>query len=237
MFSSQFYPSFKTLHSILLYLVLLCIPSVSLEFPRLTKEQMHELVNPTRLWHRVFYKEPSRGVDAEWFDAIKQGDLKKIKAMVENHQNIEAKDDASLGQTALGWAAFLGYLDIVEYLIQKGANIYATDRADVKHAFKSAILGGDIKVIEYLYPLYKGKLDLNAQDKVDQETMLMVAAGNNREKAVKFLLDKKVNVNLISHYLRKTALTYACESKNPKIIQMIKDAGGINVRTGKPTCN
>ena len=66
--------------------------------------------------------------------------------------------------------------------------------------------------------------------------MLMVAAGNNREDAVKFLLDKKVDVNIVSKQLNKSAYTYACESRNQNIIKMIKDAGGINVRTGKASC-
>ena len=159
-----------------------------------------------------------------------------IKKMVEAGQDIEVQDTASLRQTALGWAAFIGYLDVVQYLIEQGANLYAGDTADVTSAFKSAILGGNIKVIEYLYPLYQGKLNLNEQDKRDGETMLMVAAGNNREDAVKFLLDKKVDVNIVSKQLNKSAYTYACESRNQNIIKMIKDAGGINVRTGKASC-
>ena len=205
-------------------------------FTRLTPEQLTNLANPRRLSHRIFYRERSKGPNAKWFDAVKEGNLPEIKKMVEAGQDIEVQDTASLRQTALGWAAFIGYLDVVQYLIEQGANLYAGDTADVTSAFKSAILGGNIKVIEYLYPLYQGKLNLNEQDKRDGETMLMVAAGNNREDAVKFLLDKKVDVNIVSKQLNKSAYTYACESRNQNIIKMIKDAGGINVRTGKASC-
>ena len=194
------------------------------------------MANPRRLSHRIFYRERSKGPNAKWFDAVKEGNLAEIKRMVEAGQDIEVQDTASLKQTALGWAAFIGYLDVVQYLVDKGANLYAGDTADVTSAFKSAILGGNIKVIEYLYPLYQGKLNLNEQDKRDGETMLMVAAGNSREEAVKFLLDKKVDVNIVSKQLNKSAFTYACESRNQNIIKMIKDAGGINVRTGKASC-
>lgn len=205
-------------------------------FKRLTEAQLIELANPTRLSHRIFYKEPSKGPNGKWFDAVKEGNLELIKTMVDSGQNIEVQDTASLNQTALGWAAFIGYLDIVKYLVEKGANLYAGDRADVTSAFKSAILGGNKDVIEYLYPLYKGKLNLNEQDKRDGETMLMVAAGNNRVDAVKFLLDKKVDVNIVSKQLNKSAYTYACESKNKEIIDMIGNAGGINVKTKKASC-
>lgn len=206
-------------------------------FTRLTLEQLTNLANPRRLSHRIFYREKSKGPNAKWFDAVKEGNLEEIKKMVEAGQDIEVQDTASLKQTALGWAAFIGYLDVVQYLVSKGANLYAGDTADVTSAFKSAILGGNIQVIEYLYPLYNGRLNLNEQYKRDGETMLMVAAGNSREDAVKFLLSKNVDVNIVSRQLNKSAYTYACESKNQNIISMIKAAGGTNVRTGKASCN
>ena len=223
---------------LLFALIISSIPlySQTERFTRSTPEQLTNLANPRRLSHRIFYRERSKGPNAKWFDAVKEGNLPEIKKMVEAGQDIEVQDTASLRQTALGWAAFIGYLDVVQYLIEQGANLYAGDTADVTSAFKSAILGGNIKVIEYLYPLYQGKLNLNEQDKRDGETMLMVAAGNNREDAVKFLLDKKVDVNIVSKQLNKSAYTYACESRNQNIIKMIKDAGGINVRTGKASC-
>ena len=225
-----------------LFIIISLFMSLSLysqvsRFTRLTPEQLTNLANPRRLSHRIFYREKSKGPNAKWFDAVKEGNLEEIKRMVEAGQNIEVQDTVSLKQTALGWAAFIGYLDIVEYLVDRGANLYAGYTADVTSAFKSAILGGNIDVIEYLYPLYNGKLDLNEQDKRDGETMLMVAAGNSREEAVKFLLDKKVDVNIVSKQLNKTAYAYACESKNQNIISMIKAAGGINVRTGEASCN
>ncbi|WP_157154119.1 ankyrin repeat domain-containing protein [Brachyspira murdochii] len=221
-----------------LFILVLSIPlySQTSRFTRLTPEELTNLANPRILSHRIFYTKPSQGPNAKWFDAVKEGNLDEIKRMVEAGQNIEVQDTYSLKQTALGWAAFIGYLDVVEYLVSKGANLYAGDTADVTSAFKSAILGGNIKVIEYLYPLYNGKLNLNEQDKRDGETMLMVAAGNSREDAVKFLLDKKVDVNIVSKQLNKSAYTYACESGNQNIINMLKAAGAVNVRTGKASC-
>lgn len=222
---------------LLLFSTSIFLHSQTSRFKRLNQIQLIELANPNRLPHRIFYREASKGPDAKWFDAVKEGNLEEVKRMVEDGQDIEAQDVASLNQTALGWAAFIGYLDIVQYLVSKGANIYAGDKADVNSAFKSAILGGNLKVIEYLYPLYDGNLDLNQQDVRDGETMLMVACGNNREDAVAFLLGKGVDVNIVSKQLNKTAYTYACESRNNKIIKMIKEAGGINVRTKAATCN
>lgn len=68
--------------------------------------EMTDLANKKKLSHRIFYEAPSTGTHKEWFDAVKQGNIEKVKAMLHQGQNIEAKDSGSLGQTALGWRRF-----------------------------------------------------------------------------------------------------------------------------------
>ncbi|MGL4388120.1 MAG: ankyrin repeat domain-containing protein, partial [Brevinema sp.] len=89
-------------------------------YTRFTYEQMTNIASSSRLSHRIFYT-PSTGPHATWFDFVKKGDLKTIQQMVKNGQDIEVKDTNALGQTALLWASFLGYLDIVQYLVSEGA--------------------------------------------------------------------------------------------------------------------
>ena len=83
-------------------------------------------------------------MDAKWFDAVKRGDMAMARYMVENGQNLEAIDTGSLDQTALGWAAFIGYEDMVDDLVEQGANFYATDKGNAYNALKSAILGTNV---------------------------------------------------------------------------------------------
>ncbi|WP_392563027.1 hypothetical protein RHO12_06075 [Orbus sturtevantii] len=64
---------------------------------RMDYHEMVEITNPTKLSHRIFYKKPSTGPNAQWFDAIKQGNIAKVKEMVSNGQNIEVKDNDELG--------------------------------------------------------------------------------------------------------------------------------------------
>lgn len=199
-------------------------PAEYKEYNRLSWEQMQEITNPNRLGHRIFYK-ASQGPDAKWFDAVKKGDLPTIKAMVAKGQNLEAKDEANLNQTALGWAAFIGYMDIVEYLVDQGADLYATDKADVTSSFKSAVLGGNIQVIKYLYPKVKDHIDLDAQDERDDETALMVAVWNDRKEAVEFLIEKGAKVNIYAKKIDENALSYAYKQNNLKIAKILLDAG------------
>ncbi len=207
---------------------------------RYSLEEMQDIANSNKLSWRVFYENPSSGTDAQWFDAVKQGNLQKVKQMVEAGQDIEAKDTGSLGQTALGWAAFIGYEDIVDYLVEKGANLEATDTGDVYNVLKSAVLGKNVKVVEKLHKLLlqRGiKVDFNDQTvEDDNETLIMVAASNNRIEIVKYLLAQGADVNLVSKVKDQSALSSACDRGHKEMQELLIKNGAINHRTGKPGC-
>ncbi len=212
---------------------------------RMDYAEMVDIANPTRLSHRIFYTKPSEGPDAKWFDAVKQGDLATIKTMVENGQNIEAKDNANLGQTALGWAAFIGYPDVVDYLIANNADLMATDKADVSNALKSAGLGKNVVVFDTLYKKLKDKVDLNNQSNDTQgETILIVAASNNRVDIVKYLLDHGAKTDLVttekntSHpAYNQSAFSFACTKGNVETVKILQQYGAINHRNNKADCS
>ena len=202
---------------------------------RLSYDEMYKIANPNLLKHRVFYQEPSQGPDAVWFDAVKRGNLEDIKKMVAAGQNIEAKDTASLGQTALGWAAFIGYMDIVEYLVEQGADIRATDKADVYNTLKSAVLGNNVEVVKYLYNLLKDESDWDALES-DGETLFMVAAVDGRLETVKFILQFNPDLNVIAPKFNVSPLSGACDRGFDDVAQLLIEKGAINHKTGKSSC-
>jgi len=217
---------------------------------RYSYAKMQEIANPKLLSHRIFYETKSVGPNAAWFDAIKQGNLEQVKQIIESagdqHQKkliIEARDEASLGQTALGWAAFIGYLDIIKYLVSQGADIRATDKADVYNSVKSAVMGGNAEVVKYLHGLMnKGEINWDAEEK-DHETLFLVAAVDGRLDVVKYILEDKpdVNINAVAKNdqpkIDASPLSGACERGFKDVADFLITKGAINHKTGKSSCN
>ena len=212
---------------------------------RLDYAEMVDLANENKLAWRDFYTKPSEGPDAAWFDAVKQGDLETVIKMVDNGQIIEVKDVGSLNQTALGWAAFIGYEDIVDFLLSKNANLWATDTGDVYHTLKSASLGKNAKIVQKLRELLQYGYDINdASYEDDGESLVMVAASNNRIDVVKYYISQGADLNKVTTIqdskrgsYNQSALSYACERGHKEMQQLLIDNGAINHRTGTTTCD
>lgn len=211
---------------------------------RYSREELEDIANANKLARRVFYEAPSEGPDAAWFDAIKRGDTATVKQMLDAGQNIEAKDEAAQGQTALGWAAFIGYEDIVDLLIGKGADLQATDRGDVYNTLKSAALGKNVRIVKKIHDLLRDSTDLNDQSREsDGETLLMVAASNNRLDIAEYLIAEGANLNLVTTTQDRSvgaydqsALSYACTRNHPDMQALLIRHGAINHRTGTSGC-
>jgi ankyrin repeat protein len=130
--------------------------------------------------------------------------------------DLESTDDD--GRTPLIHAAKAGNVETVRQLIDKKANIMATDKNDwsaVHHAAK----GDHADVL----PLFQGA-DLEAKEKKEGWTPLMVAAEAGNTKAVRTLIDMKVNIMTVEA-VGFTALQLAASSGHGEVVQLMIDMG------------
>lgn len=58
---------------------------------RFSDAENFDIANKDKLSYRIFYKEPSKGADAKWFDAVKRGDLATVKYMVTHGKSWKRK--------------------------------------------------------------------------------------------------------------------------------------------------
>lgn len=213
---------------------------------RMDYQEMVEIASPDRLAWRVFYDKPSTGPFNEWFDAVKQGNLAQVKEMVEKGQYIEVRDEASLGQTALGWAAFIGYEDMVDYLLEQGASVMAMDQGDVTNALKSSVLGGHVGIFKKIYEKMPQPVNVNDQQSDRQgETMLIVAASNDRQEMVEHLISLGADVNIhatTDEWWKGTPaygqspLSFACSNGLQEMADILIGHGAVHPVTKKASC-
>lgn len=78
-------------------------------------------------------------------NAAENGNLKIVQTLIENGANINSGYDG-LDDQAIRVASFYGYLDVVKYLVEHGADFLGNDNAAIKMASRN----GHLAVVNYL---------------------------------------------------------------------------------------
>jgi len=121
-------------------------------------------------------------------EAALNGDLEEVKFILNNNNlDIDLKD--SYGATALYYAAMSGHIDIVQYLVKKGANVNLKNNIG-QTSLHLAYFMEFHKVAKYLVD---NGADINLKDNSGR-TPLYFAAGSSLE-AVKYLVKNGAKVN------------------------------------------
>lgn len=139
-------------------------------------------VNPTDIKVWLY------GMNDELIEAAVERNLKKVKYLIKNGTNLNAKEEN--GWTALSLAAWHGYSEIVECLIKHGADVNASDKDGSSPLYYAAGRGYS----EVVKLLMKHKADVNAKDKFG-DTPLHHSAANGKLETVKDLIENGANVN------------------------------------------
>ncbi|KAL0280589.1 UNVERIFIED_CONTAM: hypothetical protein PYX00_001841 [Menopon gallinae] len=131
--------------------------------------------------------------------------------------NLEAEDRH--GQTALNLAARHGYLEVVQVLLNAGADCNHAD-CEGWTALRAAAWGGHTSVVELLL---KHGADVDVAD-CDQRTALRAAAWGGHDDIVRLLVAHKANVNQTDDEGR-TALIAASYMGHSEIVEHLLDNG------------
>jgi ankyrin repeat protein len=125
----------------------------------------------------------------EIHDAVKAGDLAKVKALLKEDPNLVFSEDSG-GYTSLHWAAYKGHKNVAELLLAHKSDVNAKDH------------NGNTPLHEAAYFSHKDVADLllahnadvNARNN-DGDTPLLTACRLGHKDAVEFLLVRKADVN------------------------------------------
>ena len=108
------------------------------------------------------------------------------------------------------WAASHGHIEVVELLLDRGANIHVNN----DDALIWAARNGHIEVVKLL-------LDSGADIQAKYDKALIYASNNDNIEVVKLLLDRGVGINAVKNY----ALKWAANKGHIEIVKFLLDSG------------
>ncbi len=115
-----------------------------------------------------------------WKDATRRGDLEKVRSLLENGADINAKDEQ--GQTALMNASHAGQLELVRLLVEHGADLNTTAKFNLS-ALMLALIAHHTEVARILI---EAAADVNMQSGGDfygKSASSLAEAGGHAELA------------------------------------------------------
>ncbi|MDA3895108.1 MAG: ankyrin repeat domain-containing protein [Desulfobacteraceae bacterium] len=143
-------------------------------------------------------------VDKQLHDGAKKGDIKMVEEALRNGADINSKNDSR--STALMLASLKGYTQIVQFLVQKGADVNIKTSA---FALQSAAMFGHLDIVKYLV---ENGADINQE--VNGENALTRAINFDRHEVTKFLRDSGAIDNRQSDIDEEPDYEYAQEKKS-----------------------
>lgn len=161
------------------------------------------------------------------FNAVREGDLKKVKTLIESGCDVNIQDED--GMTLLILAASLGHSKIVKFLINSGADVNQINKnaqtVDEHDPLSAAIFNDHKEIADYLTSRVKPK-----RKKKSAKNALFQAVQDANYKAIQTLLENyEVDVNICRPGVWSkngySILMDAAEAGQLSIVELLLEAG------------
>jgi ankyrin repeat protein len=156
--------------------------------------------------------------DIRLIDAVEKQDMPAFRAVLDQRVNVNMVE--ADGTTALHWAAHRNNIEMVNALLEAGADVAARNRYGVAPLSLAAV-NGNADMLKLL-------LDAGADPSTslaENETVLMTASRTGVVEAVQLLLEYGADVNAKESWRGQTALMWAAGEGNLEVAQILLDHG------------
>jgi ankyrin repeat protein len=154
------------------------------------------------------------------FSLINKGDLDQVKILIENGLDINTRNTCEGKYTLLMTACNKNKIKIVEYLIEKGANVKLKDK-DGNTAFFRACKYSNANIVKFF--ITKEMFDINAKDEYGY-TPLNCSIIEKNNKVAKYLVSEGIYIN-IKNKDGRTPLIQACFTDEFELIKFLVEKG------------
>jgi len=153
-------------------------------------------------------------INDDFTNAAMVGNLPQVKSLLDQGADVKARHP-QLGKTALSLAVMNGHADVVEFLLEHGADVNTKD--DTGTALSDAATYGKEDVVKVL--LAHGA-NINAKGGSLGETALSAASRSGYVDIVQILLEHDANINA-TNALGKTPLTMATLQGQDEVVKVL----------------
>lgn len=177
----------------------------------------------------AYYNEPDiaqllvqRGASLDVFEAAAVGALDRMKELIAAHPDL-VNAYAPDGFQPLGLASFFGHTPVIEFLLDKGAEVDSPSKNRMRvRPLHSAVANRRTEVVKLL-------LDHGAEvntTQADDFTPLHEAAQNGMLEVTQWLLDRRANVNA-KLADGKTPLALAAAARHEDVVELLRRYGAV----------
>ena len=161
----------------------------------------------------------------ELIKAAKTGDITTALSLLGQGADANTKDKD--GYTVLILAAMNGHVNVVQALLERGANVHARENKYGVNALMLASYNGYADIVE---KLIAAGADVNAKDSLYGDTSLMAACEKGHTEVVRILLDHGANV-IVKTTRGDTALSLATRMGHKDIVKLLLQHSTVSTPT------
>jgi len=171
---------------------------------------MSETVTPPLDWHVILFK------------AAKDGDIKTVREALDHGASVNDAGESQL-EEALRCAVWRGHLDIVSFLLEKGAQVNKKQERGETAIFVSCDTGN----LELTQLLLNAGAEVNIANRSGITPLMNAAGPGGNLKLVQLLLAHGADIHAKGEW-DEDAVYFAVKKNNPEIVEFLVERGKLN---------